>query len=203
MRKIQKKYIVLGISLLLCLAIGVTVALSNDISNTLINSFFVGSIDSEIVEDKPIVSGDIINKKPQIKNTGGSPALVRVRITVSPEKLWKPNGEQNTLTLDINDTYWEYNSIDGYYYYKGVLNPYENNDDLISVFTKVKGATTQDGKLIEAIDKFEIAIYQETIATTATNKETNKEINAIVNGEYDHDNAMEIWRIYDTLTLED
>lgn len=203
MRKIQKKYIVLGISLLLCLAIGVTVALSNDISNTLINSFFVGSIDSEIVEEKPDVSGSIINKKPQIKNTGGSPALVRVRITVSPEKLWKPNGESNILTLDINEDYWEYSSNDGYYYYKGVLNPYENNDDLISVFTKVEGATTQDGKLIESIDKFEIAIYQETIATTATDKDTNEEINAIVDGEYIHDNAMDIWEIYDKLTLED
>lgn len=197
MKRINKRYYIIGISLLLCLAIGFTVAFSKDISNVLTNTFLVGTVDSEIKEDKPTVNGEIINKKPRVVNTGSTNALVRVRVIVSPKELWIPDSDPCDINIDIGAD-WQYES-DEYYYYKGILEVGEE----ISVFTKVEGVTNEDGEWILSTDNFEISVYQETIATTATNKENGNEINAIVDGVYNHDNAMDIWEIYDTLTLGD
>lgn len=197
MKRINKRYYIIGISLLLCLAIGFTVAFSKDISNVLTNTFLVGTVDSEIKEEKPTVVGDIINKNPRVVNTGSTNALVRVRVIVSPKELWIPDSDSSDIKIDIGSD-WEYKS-DEYYYYKGIL---EVGNE-ISVFTKVEGVTNENGKWILSTDNFEISVYQETIATTATNKENGNEINAIVDGVYNHDKAMEIWHIYDTLTLGD
>ncbi|OUQ34030.1 hypothetical protein [Massilimicrobiota timonensis] len=197
MKRINKRYYIIGISLLLCLAVGFTVAFSKDISNVLTNTFLVGTVDSEIKEDKPTVNGEIINKKPRVVNTGSTNALVRVRVIVSPKELWSPDSVPCDIDIDIGAD-WQYES-DEYYYYKGILEVGEE----ISVFTKVEGVTNEDGKWILSTDNFEISVYQETIATTATNKENGNEINAIVDGVYNHEKAMEIWHIYDTLTLGD
>lgn len=197
MKRINKRYYIIGISLLLCLAIGFTVAFSKDISNVLTNTFLVGTVESDIKEDKPEVNGSIISKKPRVVNTGSTNALVRVRVIVSPENLWSPSSDSN-IKINIGEN-WRYNELDGYYYYRGVLEVKKE----IPVFTEVSGVTNDDGEWILSVDDFEISVYQETIATSATNKDTGEEINAIVDGVYNHEKAMEIWHIYDTLTLGD
>lgn len=200
MKKLNKKYLILGISLLLCLTIGTTFAFSKIGSNTLLNNFFVGSLESEIKEDVPEVNGDTITKKPKVENISSTNGLLRVRITVSPEELWIPNNNDCILDININSNIWKYDDTDGYYYYQNILKPGEGN--AAEVFSEVKlnnnekYASIKD--LLEDEGKFNIAIYQETIATKAT-AEDGTEISAIVDGEFDSKNADQIWNIYEKL----
>lgn len=198
MKKLNKKYLLVGISLLLCLTIGVTFALSRETSNTLLNKFLVGSLESEIIEEKPEVTDGKIDKNPKVVNTGSTNALLRVRITVSPEELWTPNGVNNILSLDINNDKWTYQ--DGYYYYQDILKPGESNS--VDVFKEVT-LNAQSGyesikDLLEDKGKFNIAIYQETIATKATDG-SGDEISAIVDGKFNSDKANQVWDIYEKL----
>lgn len=200
MKKLNKKYCVLGISLLLCCSIGLTVAFSKDISNILTNTFFVGSVESEIEEERPIVDGSIIDKNPKVKNKGSVDALVRVRITVSPEELCNPtnlNSNDSILKIDIDDHNWTY--YDGYYYYNGVLKA----GNTIEVFKKVilndgKGYSTIED-LLKDYQEFNIAIYQETISSTATNSSGIEKNPYDTNGNYNFDAAKVIWSIYEDL----
>lgn len=204
MKKLNKKYCVLGISLLLCCAIGLTFAFSKDISNVLTNTFFVGEVESKIEEERPQVNGNIIDKNPKIKNTGSMNALVRVRITVSPEELCNPaqlNNASSLLSIDISDS-WNY--VDGWYYYQGVISP----NNTIDVFNKVTLNENDEYNSIQSLLKdykeFNIAIYQETIAATATDSSDNEKTPYVTdeNGQFvfSHDAAMEIWGIYESLS---
>lgn len=197
MKKILRKRYIMTISLLLCLAIGLSVAFSKEISNTLSNTFKVGVVTSEIIEDKPTVNGKIIDKNPKVKNTGSENALVRVRITVSPEGLCSPenlNNSDSILNININNS-WEYKN--GYYYYLNVVQP----QDSIDVFNKVTINNTYNNfeELLKEYGDFEIGIYQETIAASTTNSE-GVEKNAYENNQFNSVTAYEIWAIYEGLT---
>lgn len=200
MKKINKKYLILGISLLLCCSIGLTVAFSKDISNILTNTFFVGSVESEIEEEKPIVDGSIINKNPKVKNKGSVDALVRVRITVSPEELCNPtnlNNDDSILKINIDNQSWEYD--DGYYYYNGVLEAGKTIDVFDEVILNTGNSYKTIKDLLKDYQEFNIAIYQETISSTATDS-SGTEKNPYDNyGNYNFDAAKVIWSIYEDL----
>lgn len=205
MKKLNKKYIIIAVALLLCLSTGLTLAFVSKPSNILTNMFHVSTIESIIEEPDPVVKDGKIDKKPVVYNTGTGDALVRVRITVSPDSLWIAHGTDCKLNINIDENLWKYNNDDGYYYYQGILKPDTNSehDDPSKgavVFTEVTGATNEDGTWkLDDVDNFNIGIYQETIAATATSDEGTP-IHAEVDGQYNDDNAMKIWEIYDPLS---
>lgn len=122
--------------------------------DTEINAFTVGETVIEVKEEytppDKLTPGDPIPKKPWVENTGNLPCFVRMRADFSDSR-----AEAFCEKLDINTTDWYYDSADGYYYYKKLLNKGEKTSAL---FTKVqiKSDTNQ-----EDIIDFDVLVYAE------------------------------------------
>lgn len=189
----QHKRLVISSLLLLCLIIGVTLATLKDKSNTLTNTFTVGSVESTTEEPTPTPDGDVISKQPYVRNTGKNPALVRARVSISPQKLV----DEYNIDVTLNSNFWvEYN---GYYYYKNIL---EVGKQTEPIFTEVTGSDiVQDGQINVGLDGLEIAIYHESIQTVVLNGDGTTNIIATtgdVTDSYDT-SAKRVWEIFDSL----
>lgn len=112
------------------------------------NKVLVGENKSKIEEEFPDPSIKEINlKKVEIHNKQSVPCFVRVKL------LWSDFNVKQKSSLDIDETNWEYNQEDDYYYYKEVLAP---NTGVASFFStlRVQNPTEQDD--------FEVTVYEET-----------------------------------------
>lgn len=199
--------VILSVVLLMVAAIGVTMALYNAESNKVVNQFSVGNITTELVEDF-YQKGDSDTKTefvkaPKVVNSGADPCLVRIRVNITPEnvagKTVKIGKEQKPYLeiTDRNGKAWVYNDSwsndkweykDGWYYYKGVLNPGESTEPL---FSNVVVNYDQD----EEWEDFDIILYHEAIQSevfeygivySATDE----------NGKFDSGKAELVWKTY-------
>lgn len=119
MKRINKKVILLAVSLLLILsaAIGGTVAYLIDQTGSITNTFTPAKVTPEVKED----FGNNVKNNVQIKNDGNVPAYIRVKIVVT----WKDKdgnvyGAAPKAGTDYNWTMLENSKWflkDGFYYY--------------------------------------------------------------------------------------
>ncbi|MGN0465161.1 MAG: hypothetical protein ACI4F9_02270 [Lachnospiraceae bacterium] len=112
------------------------------------NKVSVGENESKIEEEFPDSSIKEINlKKVEIHNKQSVPCFVRVKL------LWSDSNVKEKSSLDIDNTKWEYNQEDDYYYYKEVLPPDIGVASFFSIL-RVQNPSEQDN--------FDITIYEET-----------------------------------------
>lgn len=198
----NKKYIVIC-SLFFCLCVGVTLALTSMVGNELTNSFTLGSVETEIDEDGPKIHDDHIDKQPYVKNTGTNSALVRMRVTISPDELidkYDINLVYNNELYDYDSTkdkwdntddYWVY-SDDGFWYYTGIIEAYEQTEPL---FTRVEGNIIENNGLIPELEGLEITVYYDSIQSVARG-ENDVEIKATT-GDINDETTRQLWSIFD------
>lgn len=197
----QHKKVVIVSLLLICLTVGISLALFNDKTDILKNTFRIGNVETDITEDKQIIpeSANSISKKPTIKNTGTTSALVRVRITLSPDDIVN----KFNIRTDINTSNWIYNEKDGFYYYKYLLEP----NSTIDVFEHVLGTNIaykdSDGnwKINKELEGLEIAVYHESVQAVIVGNDGTQIIatdGIIVPNDFDSTNAGKIWSYFDS-----
>lgn len=161
LKTMNKKLKIVLASLLLVMTVfaGLTLADLLEKANSLTNTFTIGSIDTEIEEDPPAVVDSKISKQPKIKNTGKNDALVRARVTVSPQSIIDEFG----IVLEMNTAHWT-DGGDGYWYYNDLLKPSELTEPL---FNSVEGkGIVSDGQINVGLADLEIAIYHEAIQSS-------------------------------------
>lgn len=124
MKRINKKVILLAVSLVLILSatIGGTVAYLIDQTKSITNTFTPADVPPRIDENFP---NNSVKNNVQITNTGDIPAYIRVKVVVT----WKKGndvygvapkaGEDYSWTIPVN-TDWVKGSDDFYYYTKPV-----------------------------------------------------------------------------------
>ena len=78
-----------------------------------------------------IVPGDIVSKKVSIENICEHPFYLRVKLVYGADS--QELSAEDCFKLNIDESNWQY--ADGWYYYKGIVEPGETTPD---VFTKVE-----------------------------------------------------------------
>ena len=172
LKKILNKKVIAIAALALCCtgaAVGTTVAYLKDSTEEVVNTFEVGSIETELLE---VISGG--GKEPYVLNVGINPCYIRMRATVSPSD----KGELKNLVVDLDETNWKYNADDGYYYYQNIVNPGE--------YTATPLFKAINSTQVSANDPFDIVLYQEAVQTTVS-----KADGTVVT------DMMSIWEFYD------
>lgn len=87
-----------------------------------------------------IVPGDIVSKKVSIENDCEHPFYLRVKMVygVNSEELTA----EDCFKLNINEEYWELH--DGWYYYKGIVEPGKTTPDVFSHVEIVESKVDND-----------------------------------------------------------
>ena len=75
-----------------------------------------------------IVPGDIVSKRVYIENICEQPFYLRLKIVYGIDSEELPAEE--CFKLDVNSEHWEL--VDGWYYYKGIVEPNESTPNLFS-----------------------------------------------------------------------
>lgn len=75
-----------------------------------------------------IVSGDIVSKKVSIESDCEHPFYLRVKMVYGVDS--QELSAEDCFKLEIDETYWELH--DGWYYYKGIVNPGETTPNVFS-----------------------------------------------------------------------
>lgn len=80
-----------------------------------------------------IMPGDVVSKQVTVKNTGSSPAFLRVKLTpgVNDTAL----SAADCIQMDLDHTNWTYQA--GYYYYNQILQPGQTTPALLTQVTFV------------------------------------------------------------------
>lgn len=137
-----------------------TRALLLSVTGTVTNTFTVGSIETEIHE---YIDG--LTKKPYVKNVGKNPCYIRMRAEVSPIKA---DEKLNDYVDGIDSDNWSFNSKDGFWYYKGAVEP---NETTTPLFTSVK---EEKAKALAEGTEFDIILYQEAVQAEVTTPDGEK-----------------------------
>ena len=120
------------------------------------NYFIVGENTIEVSEEfdppEKLEPGVEFAKKPVIENTGNLPCFIRARADFSDSA-----AKVFCEDLNIDTENWEYDSSDGYYYYKSAVKPGGKTTALFTT-VKVKEDATQD-----AMIDFDILVYAESV----------------------------------------
>jgi len=129
-----------------------------------VHAINTGSLRGEIVEEytepDALLPGMVVSKIAHVENTGGLPLLARVRIDLAwgaargsdGKVIADPTLPTNNILPDLNTTYW-LDGGDGWYYYKGVIEPGQKSaQPLLSRFevSKETGNAYQ-GKLADIV----------------------------------------------------
>lgn len=147
---LSKKFVLISLITVLLIGTGIatTLAYLRSTPDELTNTFTIGNVTTQIVEEMPTQDASnprLIHKAPKVKNIGANDCYVRVRVVCTPAGAAK---------IDYNTDYWTAGEEDDFYYYRGKLDP---NKETEPIFTT---ATVKDG-----VDSIEIAIYQEAVQT--------------------------------------
>ena len=148
--KLFKKILICTGMLLVVLGVTVGVSYATKITSTLgdtTNKISTGILSGEIVETynapDAMLPGDNVPDVIKVKNTGNVSCLIRLKV----EKAWgssrdannnlisTPSDEllsTNNIILNVNSSNWI--EIDGYYYYKGILNAGATSQSFIDSF---------------------------------------------------------------------
>ncbi len=177
-----------------CIGLGVTLAIPQSATNVVKNTFSVGSVESEI-EEKVDIENGLIEKDPKVVNTGENAALVRVKLTVSPEDMIKVSSNPKDIAnIHIDNENWKLEE-DGYYYYQKIL-PAESLTE--PLFTEIKDVVTSDGKFLEGKGPFEVTISQESIQIFALDTDGNRIGFDRETTPYNQNTAEEVWAVFDS-----
>ena len=169
----------LGVAIMVTSTVG-TLAYLKSNSGTVVNTFTVGSVETEIDEN---VDPSRNLKEVRVVNTGKNDCLVRMRVVISPEKSGIELGNYNNEFEKKSDGFW---------YYKGILKaPTENKYYATPyLFTNYKIPEGFE-------DNFTITVYQEAVQATV-HLANGTTISAYgENGSYNAENAAMIWQAYD------
>lgn len=163
----KNKIILASLLMVSCITIG-TLAISKTATFPLINTFSLGTIDTEIEEE----TGNDLTKTVMVTNHGPAKALIRAKIVISDKALFDQH-----FALEMTNA-WEENG--DYYYYPQVVDKGQTTEPL---FTRIlykaengelKPFTVDDQNRLtnpEQIDKAEIlstiqvSVYQEAAPT--------------------------------------
>lgn len=162
--------ILLSVLLVAVVAVGGTLAYLVASDSPLLNTFSLMKIDTEVEE--PTTPGSAESKEPTVKNSGTADVYVRaIAYVVMVDEDTQEEYANPTLAAYVHPQYdeinWE-NHTDGYYYYKGKLNPGKETAPLFNGVT-VEGMPTDQ--------KFRVYIYEESVlAPTGTSYNTASQI---------------------------
>lgn len=119
------------------------------------NQFSVGGNKIELIEEfdppEELLPGTTFTKDVKVKNIGENDCYIRIKAVFTNSDIG------NYCTVDFNTTDYEYNSEDGYYYYKNKLNVGEVSSSLfttVSISDEIPKFEIQD---------FNILVYAESI----------------------------------------
>ena len=174
MKRINKKVILLAVSLLLILsaAIGGTVAYLIDQTGSIMNTFTPANVTPHINED---FNGSV-KKDVQIKNDGDIPAYIRVKVVVT----WKDEhgnvygaapAPGTDYTWQIPGADWVKGS-DGFYYYTKPVPAGETTSVLLTACQPVAGRAPAGYSLSVDIHAQAIQAEPTTAVTSAWNNVT-------------------------------
>ena len=131
-----------ALALVLCLAVGVTVAYLTDITDIIKNIFEPGVVTTEVTENLVDEDGVTVKKNVKIKNTGNIEAYIRATYVVN----WKNDkGEvygkatpvkDVNYDISINETAWIMGN-DGFYYWPEAVISDEEDGDREECYTGV------------------------------------------------------------------
>lgn len=175
----------LGVAIMVTSTVG-TLAYLKSNSGTVVNTFTVGSVETEIDEN---VDPSRNLKEVRVVNTGKNDCLVRMRVVISPEK--------SGIVIDNYNSKFEQKS-DGFWYYKGILKTPTENEYYATpyLFTNY---TIPDGFK----DNFTITVYQEAVQAMV-HLTDGTTISAYNNdGSYNSSEAARIWQAYDAGQVTD
>ena len=175
----------LGVAIMVTSTVG-TLAYLKSNSGTVVNTFTVGSVETEIDED---VDPSQNLKKVRVVNTGKSDCLVRMRVVISPENSGIKITDYNSSEFTKTGDFWYYNGVlkaptsDAYY-----ATPY-----LFTTYTIPA----------EFKDDFTITVYQEAVQAMV-HLADGTTISAYNNdGSYNSSEAARIWLAYDAGQVTD
>lgn len=129
-------FTLLAAALLLFSTIGTTQAAWKATGES-VHEISLENIRAQIVEEYETASdvhpGGTVDKVVNVKNTGNSDCVVRVKAEESWGEIREEDGKliadasyaTDNIIIGYNTTYWVYDASDGYFYYKGVLAPGE------------------------------------------------------------------------------
>ncbi len=89
-----------------------------------------------------IVPGDVVSKQVSVENICEQPFYLRVKIVYGIDSQVLPSKE--CFKLNINEEYWQL--VDGWYYYKGILEPGQTTPHVFS-HVEIVGATVDNAYL--------------------------------------------------------
>lgn len=107
--------IALSALLVAVVLVGGTLAYLVTATDLLTNTFAVVDIDTEVEEEQGTV------KAPYVVNNSNVAVYVRAYAVVSTNKGSSVPVAASDVTIHYDETHWEYNEQDGYYYYKGAV----------------------------------------------------------------------------------
>ncbi len=168
--------VIATVALMTMVAAGFTMALLRESTDSLVNTFDIGSVDTDIEEE-----GEGAVKKSRIKNVGENDCYVRARVTISPAEA----AEAIELTEQGDGWDWSrWADGDGYVYYTEKLTA---NSYTSYLFEGVQLKEGTDWKAL-GIDTFEVTVYEEAVQATVTKEDGTKVTDMTA-----------IWSIYDSV----
>ena len=122
-------------------------------NNTIVLGYNNIALNENYFPPLKIEKGISFTKEPYVTNTGNVECYVRVKSVVSDSRV------EAGISIDYNTNDFEYNTEDGYWYYKKILKPGESSEKL---FTKVSISADADDLVL---DGFDIFVYAESVQT--------------------------------------
>lgn len=175
----------LGVAIMVTSTVG-TLAYLKSNSGTVVNTFTVGSVETEIDED---VNPSQNLKKVRVVNTGKNDCLVRMRVVISPENSEIAIADYNSTKFTPEGDFW---------YYKGILKAPTENEYYATPYLFEKYTIPKEFK-----DDFTITVYQEAVQAMV-HLANGTTISAYNNdGSYNSSEAARIWQAYDAGQVTD
>lgn len=169
----------LGVAIMVTSTVG-TLAYLKSNSGTVVNTFTVGSVETEIDEN---VDPSQNLKEVRVVNTGKNDCLVRMRVVISPENSGIAIDDYNSTKFTQKGDFW---------YYNGVLKAPTENEYYATPYLFTKYTIPAEFK-----DNFTITVYQEAVQAMVHLADGTKISAYGEDVKYNANNAAMIWRAYD------
>lgn len=121
----------LALVLILVCTVGGTVAYLVTHTDPVVNTFTPGEVSCQVEEE--FNEDNTVKTKAVVKNTGNVPAYIRVAVVANTIDAQRNITGMATLEGWLNTAKWTTKSDDGFYYYKGVVQPGEETANLLNV----------------------------------------------------------------------
>lgn len=159
--KQKSLFLIVSVCLLLCAAIGVTIAWVSDQTDTLTNTFEAGTV-------PPVIHEDISNNQKDnimLENDGTVRGYLRAAVLMTwVDASGNPTYSETSLpSLPSLGANWKQDSESGYYYYTEIVDPGEKTGELF--VSPIKEGTPPDGCHLQ------VTILAESIQADGVNNE--------------------------------